>query len=297
MPAEGVSLKPKTEILTFEEIVRLVDLFAGLGIDKVRLTGGEPLVRKDVELLTAALSVVPGIRQLAMTTNGLLLESKVAQLREAGLTQLNISLDSLKPDRFERITRRKGLGLVLRSIDAAFDAGFERLRLNCVVLKGFNDDELGDFIEMGRHRPIDVRFIEFMPFQGNGWSIGELMPYSEMLAAVESSFELTRRPTEANEVAKEYRIPGHLGSIGFITSMTENFCGGCNRLRITADGNLKVCLFGHGEVSLRDAIRLGRSDHEIEQLIRAAVLRKKASHDGMYAIAAEPGRPMILIGG
>lgn len=297
MPADGVPLKPKSEILTFEELGRLARLFASLGINKIRLTGGEPLVRKDVEHLAADLASIPGIDQLAMTTNGLLLESKLAALKSAGLTHLNISLDTLQSDRFNTITRRKGLEKVLRAIDCALEAGYAPVKINCVVLKGFNDDELFDFVEFGRKRPLDIRFIEFMPFQGNEWSPGEFMAYGEMLERLESRFGLERLGPPGNEIAKGYRVPGFTGTVGFISSMSDHFCAGCNRVRVTADGNLKVCLFGKAEVSLRDAMRAGAGDDDLEDLIRAAVQRKKASHDGMFAIASQPGRPMILIGG
>jgi cyclic pyranopterin phosphate synthase len=164
-------------------------------------------------------------------------------------------------------------------------------------LKGFNDDELVDFVELGRERPLDVRFIEFMPFGGNGWSPGEFMSFGDMRDVIESRFEMEHLGGPENEIAKGFRIPGFRGTLGFISSMTDDFCAGCNRLRITADGNLRVCLFGQSEVSLRDAMRSGCDDDELEKLIRSAIQKKKAAHDGMLAIAAQPGRPMILIGG
>lgn len=299
MPAEGVPLRPKGDILTFEEIVRLSRLFASLGIDKIRLTGGEPLVRKDVENLVRGIAMIPGIEQLAITTNGILLEQKLDKLKAAGVTHLNISLDTLRPERFVEVTRRPGLEKVLRAIDKALEAGYAPVKINCVVLKGFNDDELIDFIELGRDRALDIRFIEFMPFNGNEWSLGEFMSYRAMLETVESELggELESLGTCRNEVSKGYRVPGFVGTIGFISSMSDDFCSGCNRLRVTADGNLRVCLFGQSEVSLRDAMRDGASDSDIEKLIRAAIQKKKAAHDGMLAIAAKPGRPMILIGG
>lgn len=299
MPAEGVPLRPKTDILTFEEIVRLSKLFASLGINKIRLTGGEPLVRKDVESLVRGIARIPGIEQLAITTNGILLEQKIDKLKAAGVTHLNISLDTLRPDRFVEITRRPGLEKVLRAIDKALEFGYGPVKINCVVLKGFNDDELIDFIELGRERPLDIRFIEFMPFTGNEWSLGEFMSYRAMLETVESKLggKLESLGHNGTEISKGYRVSGFVGTVGFISSMSDDFCSGCNRLRITADGNLKVCLFGQSEVSLRDAMRGGASDSDVEEMIRSAVQKKKASHDGMLAIAARPGRPMILIGG
>lgn len=297
MPAEGVPLKPKADILTFEEIVRLSILFASLGINKIRLTGGEPLIRKDVESLVQKLAEIPGIDQLAITTNGLLLESKLDKLKAGGVTHLNISLDTLRPERFADISRRPGHEKVLRAIDKALELGYAPIKINCVVLKGFNDDELVDFVELGRERALDIRFIEFMPFNGNEWSSGGFLSYRAMLEIVESRLELEKLGSGDNEVSKGYRVPGFVGTVGFISSMSDDFCSGCNRLRMTADGNLKVCLFGQSEVSLRDAMRDGANDSELEVLIRASIQKKKAAHDGMYAIASRPGRPMILIGG
>jgi cyclic pyranopterin phosphate synthase len=297
MPAEGVPLRPKTDILTFEELVRLSRLFATLGIRKIRLTGGEPLVRKEVEQLATRLAAIEGIEELAITTNGLLLESKLDRLMAAGVTHLNISLDTLRHDRFVEVTRRPGLEKVLRAIDKAVECGYNPVKINCVVLKGFNDDELVDFVELGRDRPLDLRFIEFMPFGGNEWSTGEFISYRAMRDIVLSRYELEQLGPNENQISKGYRVPGFAGTVGFISSMSDDFCSGCNRLRVTADGNLKVCLFGQSEVSLRDAMRSGQSDSDLEALIRASVQEKKASHDGMFAIAAQPGRPMILIGG
>jgi cyclic pyranopterin phosphate synthase len=292
-----VPLKSKDHILTFEEIVRMARLFAELGVNKIRLTGGEPLVRKGIEILAAELSAIPGIDELAITTNGLLLESRLHDLRSAGVTQLNVSLDTLRPERFVDITRRIGLPKVVGAIDAALDAGYSPVKVNCVVLKGLNDDELVEFVEFSRDRDVDIRFIEFMPFQGNEWSSGKFVSYREMIEAIEPRYELQPVDLDPHAISKTYRVPGFTGSVGFISSMSDDFCAGCNRLRITADGNLKVCLFGKSEVSLRELMRQGDSDDAIEHVIRAAVLRKKASHAGMEAIASSPGRPMILIGG
>ncbi len=298
MPEEGVTLKPKAEILTFEEIERLARLFVQEGVNKIRLTGGEPLVRENVEALIEGLGAVKGLKTLAITTNGLLLPKKLPRLHAAGVNLLNISLDTLHPDRFTFITRRKGFDLVQRAIDEALALGYCPLKINCVVMRGFNDDELVDFVALTEHQPIEVRFIEFMPFDGNGWQDQRMMSYKEMIARIETRFPALERLHDGpNETSKTYQVPGFVGRVGFITSMSEHFCGGCNRLRLTADGNLKVCLFGKGEVSLRDAMRAGCSDDDLRGIIEAAVQRKKASHAGMYAIAQSENRPMILIGG
>jgi GTP 3',8-cyclase len=296
MPAEGVPLKPRDEILSYEELLRLSTLFISLGVDKIRLTGGEPLVRKDVVSFVARLGALGGLRSLAMTTNGLLLSSRLEALKAGGVTHLNISLDTLREDRFETITRRKGLEKVLNAIDDAVAYGY-RPKVNCVILRDFNDDELMDFVALTRNRPLDVRFIEYMPFDGNAWSVGKFLPYAEAVEVIEQSVRLERLNDGPHDTAKTYRAEGHAGTVGFISSMSDDFCSGCNRLRITADGNLKVCLFGRSEISLRDAMRAGATDEELTRLIADAVLRKKAAHAGMLALAETPNRPMILIGG
>lgn len=297
MPEEELNWTPPEHLLTDEEIVRLARLFVAQGVTKIRLTGGEPLLRRNVERIVAELARLPGLQVLAMTTNGLLLPKKLAHLQAAGLTQLNISLDTLKPERFELLTRRKGFDQVVRAIDLAIARGYRPLKVNCVVLRGFNDDELLDFAAWTQNRPIEVRFIEFMPFDGNGWNDAQLMSAAEMRSRIEAHYPLEPLAFDPHGTAQLFRIPGHQGRLGFIASMTEPFCEGCNRLRITADGSLKVCLFGQAEVSLRDAMRQGASDDELLTLISAAIGRKHARHAGMYNLARLRNRPMITIGG
>lgn len=298
MPAEGVALRPRDEILTFEEIERLARLFVRAGVRKIRLTGGEPLVRTGIEALAETLGAIPGLETLALTTNGLLLPKKLPRLRAAGVNLLNISLDTLRPDRFEHITRRPGLDLVWRAIDLALELGYDPVKVNCVVMRGFNDDELADFVALTEDRPLEVRFIEYMPFDGNGWGMDRLVPYRDMQARIAERFpDLEPLRDGPTATARTYRVPGFRGRVGFIASMTEPFCGGCNRLRLTADGSLKVCLFGPAEVSLRDALRGGATDDDLGKIIRAAVQRKKAAHAGMQVLAKTRNRPMILIGG
>ncbi|MBO6574259.1 MAG: GTP 3',8-cyclase MoaA [Rhodothermales bacterium] len=298
MPAAGVPLKPRADMLTFEEIERLARFFAERGVRKIRLTGGEPLVRKDAVELVRMLAALPGIETLAMTTNGLLLEQKLPDLKDAGLTHLNISLDTLREDRFREMTRRPGLDRVLGAIDAALAHGYSGTKVNCVVLRGSNEDELLDFAAMSIDRPLGMRFIEYMPFSGNGWDSGELVPYAEMLERVRDRWpRLEPIARGANAVSTDWRIPGARGTVGFISSMTDKFCGSCNRIRLTADGRLRNCLFGQDGVSLRDALRAGATDAELEQLVASTVRAKKAAHAGMFALADRPDRPMILIGG
>ncbi|KAM4082651.1 hypothetical protein ACJW30_11G191800 [Castanea mollissima] len=298
MPAEGVELTPSPQLLSPNEIVRLANLFVSSGVEKIRLTGGEPTIRKDIEDICLQLSNLKGLKTLAITTNGITLAKKLPKLRECGLTSVNISLDTLVPAKFEFITRRKGHERVMDSINAAVDLGYNPVKVNCVVMRGFNEDEICDFVELTREKPINVRFIEFMPFDGNVWNVKKLVPYSEMLDTVAKQFTgLRRLKDHPTDTAKNFRIDGYCGSVSFITSMTEHFCAGCNRLRLLADGNFKVCLFGPAEVSLRDPLRLGADDDALREVIGAAVKRKKASHAGMFDIARTVNRPMIHIGG
>ncbi|CAL5013559.1 unnamed protein product [Urochloa decumbens] len=269
MPAEGVELTPNSELLSHDEIIRIANIFVTSGVDKIRLTGGEPTIRKDIEDICLHLSGLKGLKTLAMTTNGIVLSKKLPKLKECGLNALNISLDTLVPAKFEFMTRRKGHSKVMESIDAAVELGYNPVKVNCVIMRGMNDDEICNFVELTRHKPIN----------------------RQNYKGVE---RLQDHPTDT---AKNFRIDGHVGTISFITSMTEHFCAGCNRLRLLADGNFKVCLFGPSEVSLREPIRAGVDDAGLKEIIGAAVKRKKAKHAGMFDIAKTANRPMIHIGG
>ncbi|XP_062118056.1 GTP 3',8-cyclase, mitochondrial [Humulus lupulus] len=298
MPADGVDLTAKPQLLSQDEILHLANLFVSSGVNKIRLTGGEPTIRKDLEEICLGLSNLKGLKKLAITTNGITLATKLPKLKQCGLTSLNISLDTLIPAKFEFLTRRKGHHRVLDSINTAIELGYDPVKVNCVVMRGFNDDEICDFVELTREKPINIRFIEFMPFDGNVWNVKKLVPYAEMYDKVERQFpSIKRLQDHPTETAKNFTIDGHKGVVSFITSMTEHFCAGCNRLRLLADGNFKVCLFGPSEVSLRDPLRSGANDDELREIIEAAVKRKKASHAGMFDIAKTANRPMIHIGG
>lgn len=299
MPEEGVDLTPSSQLMTTEEVMRVARLFVGAGVDKIRLTGGEPTLRPDLPELVGRMAALSGVKAVGITTNGIVLDRRMEQLREAGLTLLNISLDTLRPERFEAMTRRRGHDRVLRSIHAAVRCGFDPVKVNVVVMRGVNDDEIPDFVELTRHHPINVRFIEYMPFDGNVWSDTKMVPYRDMVAAVEGAFPqgLERCRDPRGEVAKNFKVPGFRGSVSFITSMTSAFCSDCNRVRVMADGNLKVCLFGANEVSLRDAMRDGASDDDLRYIVSAAVDRKRAAHAGMFELAKSPNRAMIKIGG
>ncbi|KAG7198200.1 hypothetical protein KM043_005610 [Ampulex compressa] len=280
MPAEGVKLTKKENILTTDEIIKLADLFVKEGVRKIRLTGGEPTVRKDIVDIVARLKELAGLQQVAITTNGLTLTRQLPSLQRAGLDAINISLDTLKQERFEMFTRRKGWAKVRAAIDLAIQLGYNPVKINCVIMRGFNDDELINFVDLTKEHPIDVRFIEYMPFQGNDWKENKMMSFTEMKAIIRTAYpNFGALPNDANDTSKAYRVPEFRGQVGFITSMSQHFCDSCNRLRITADGNLKVCLFeGKGEVSLRDALREGASDTFLKDLISSAVLRKKKQH-------------------
>lgn len=301
MPEEGVDLSPKDRILSGKEIVRISELFMKQGVNKIRLTGGEPLVRGDLkDIIKGINSFRPqyNLETIAITTNGVTLGKKLPQLKEAGLDLINISLDTLIPAKFEFITRRKGWERVMNSIDTAIDLGYSPVKVNCVVMRGVNEEEIVDFVKLTKNKNIDVRFIEYMPFDGNKWNFKKMVSYAEMIDTIKSTFpDLQRMSDHANDTSKAYKVPGHEGQIGFITSMSEHFCGSCNRLRVTADGNLKVCLFGNAEVSLRDELRRGAEEEEIWQFIEEAVKRKKKQHAGMFNLSKMKNRPMILIGG
>lgn len=297
MPPHGIALRAKEEMLTFDEIERAGRLFAGFGITKIRLTGGEPLVRKNLPELVRRLVDIGGIRSVGMTTNGVLLKSHIKELKQAGLHSVNISLDTLRPERFERIALRSHYDDVRAGIDAALDEGFTPLKLNMVVMGGVNDDELPDFVEMARERPVNVRFIEFMPFKANQWNTGKFVPYAAMRNAIEQRYELTPADMQPGAVALDFLIPGFAGPVSFITSMSDHFCDGCNRLRLTADGSIKSCLFHHAEVNLRAPLRARAGDDVLEDMIRCAVILKPRQHPDMGNLAAHENRSMIEIGG
>ena len=310
MPAEGVPLVPRPDRLTAAEIERLGRYFVSRGVAKVRLTGGEPLARRDAPEIAARLGAIPGLGALALTTNGLLLSRHLGALAAAGLTHLTLSLDTLRPDRFRALTRRDGLEAVLDALHAALAAGYGHdparpLKLNCVVLRGQNDDEAGAFAALARAHPVEVRFIEFMPFAGNAWGRDALVPWAETRAAVEAAHgPLVPRTDAPSATARTFAFAaGGAGRVGFVASMTAPFCAGCTRLRVTADGALKVCLFGRAEVSLRDALRAGASDADLDALVSGALARKAPAHAGhrlgLDALAAEAdgNRSMTAIGG
>ncbi|XP_060938341.1 molybdenum cofactor biosynthesis protein 1 isoform X2 [Limanda limanda] len=298
MPEDGVKLTPRSQLLSTSEVLTLARLFVQEGVDKIRLTGGEPLIRPDIVEIISELKKLKGLKTVAVTTNGMNLARLLPKLKDAGLDLINISLDSLVPVKFEFIVRRKGFHKVMEGIDKAIEMGYNPVKVNVVIMRGFNEDELLDFVALTEKKPLEVRFIEYMPFDGNKWNFKKMVSYQEMLDRIKQQWpKLEPLQTEPTDTAKIFKVQGFKGQVGFITSMSEHFCGSCNRLRITADGNLKVCLFGNSEVSLRDVLRSGAPDEELLQIIGAAVGRKKKQHAGMMSISQMKNRPMILIGG
>lgn len=298
MPPEGVVRKPHGDILTFHEIARVTRVLAGMGVDKVRLTGGEPLVRRDLPMLVKQLAALTGVKRVSMTTNGVLLARHVAALRAAGLASVNISLDTLQPARFARITLRSHYHRVRDGIDAALAAGFDAVKLNVVVIRGFNDDELHQFAALTEDQPLDVRFIEYMPFRDNQWAKERLVPYTEIRERLETHAPLLPVvPEDPAQPARDFVMPGHQGRVGIIASMTRPFCERCSRLRLTADGALKTCLFHCPERRLRDALRSGMSDAELALTIRAALREKPVGHAPLETLATLDNRIMTEIGG
>lgn len=300
MPGEGITLSPDSQLLRKDEILRLARLFVSQGVTKIRLTGGEPTVRPDIIELVQQLGQLKqqGLQSIAMTSNGIALKRKLPALVEGGLDTLNISLDTMDPDLFQIMTRRKGFERVIDAIDCAVKLGVPHVKINTVVMRGINDHELLNFVAYTKDMPVNVRFIEYMPFDGNKWNKDKLVPYKEMTQRIESIYgRLYKLGDGMNDTTKHYQVPGYKGKLGFITSMTDYFCNTCNRLRITADGSIKVCLFGNTEVSLRDMMREGKSDKDLIDLIGKAVKKKKKQHAGMFELANRKNRPMILIGG
>jgi cyclic pyranopterin phosphate synthase len=257
MPDEGIELIPHDSILTFEEIIRVVQVFAASGISKIRLTGGEPLVRRGMVDLIRRLAQIQGIKYLSLTTNGLLLEPFAESLLAAGLKRINISLDSLRPERFYHITRRDAFHQVWAGIEKSLEMGFRPVKLNVVAIKGFNDDEIIDFARLTIKRPLHVRFIEYMPSgEGQAWKPEDVLTIDQIRAEIENCMPLSEENSASqNGPAITYRWRGAKGRIGFISPVSRHFCEACNRLRLTSDGKLRPCLFSDDELDLRGELR------------------------------------------
>ncbi len=300
MPAEGLAWLPKREILSYEELLRLAGIFIDLGIRTVRLTGGEPLMRQDIDVLIAGLTRLQPDLDLSMTTNGFFLQEKAQRLAAAGLKRINVSLDSLIPERFERMVRRDGqlVFKILEGLRVARQAGLSPIKLNCVVMRGYNEDELVAFARLGRDHDYQVRFIEYMPLDAQGeWSMQTVVPGAEILARIHAAFPLAPANGNGSEPATVYRFADGQGSIGVIASVTEPFCDSCNRIRITADGQLRTCLFSLHEHNLKELLRSGATDGEIADFILAAVWKKEPGHKINQPDFIKPARSMSAIGG
>ena len=299
MPAEGLPWLDRDEVLSFEELQRVVRLLSEMGVGDVRLTGGEPLVRRDLPRLVTMLAALPGVRDLALTTNGFLLERDAAALVAAGVQRFNVSLDALHRDRFFQLTRRDALPRVLAGLDAlAAIPQAHPIKVNAVAMRGFTETEILPFARFARERPFEVRFIEFMPLDADrAWSPESVLTGEEIRAEIHAHWPLEAEPREDNATARVYRFADGRGRIGFINPVSEPFCGDCNRIRLTAEGRLRTCLFSLGETDLREPLRAGASDAELERLIRDAVWRKELKHHVSEPGFVQPARPMSAIGG
>jgi GTP 3',8-cyclase len=299
MPAEGLPWLERQEILTFEEISRLVSLFASMGVHDVRLTGGEPLVRRGFPQLAAMLSDIEDVADLSVTTNGFLLERDAAALVSAGINRFNVSVDSLQRDRFYELTRRDALAQVLRGLEllASFPEAHP-IKINAVAIRGFTEEEVLPFAELARHSPYEIRFIEFMPLDADhSWTESQVLTGAEIRRAIDAVYPLESMPREPHATARVYNFADGHGKIGFINPVSEPFCADCNRVRLTADGRLRTCLFSLNETDLRGPIRAGAGDGELERIIRDAVWRKELKHHVGEPGFIQPTRSMSAIGG
>ena len=298
MPEEDYEFTPASRLMQVDEIEALAKTFVQLGVNKIRLTGGEPLVRKDAADIIMTLSKLPV--KLTITTNGTRLHEFVDVLEQAGIRSLNISLDTLQAEKFQLVTRRDQFQLVYNNIQLLLKRNFH-VKVNMVVMKGFNDNEIIDFIEWTRHEPVHVRFIEFMPFTGNRWTSNKVVTMQQMLEVIEEKYPVVRLQDEKHDTAKGYQVPGHAGTFAIISTMSANFCGECNRMRLTADGKMKNCLFSGYETDLLSALRSGE---DVVPLIHQNIQKKAKELGGQFTTDFEllhaediHNRSMITIGG
>jgi cyclic pyranopterin phosphate synthase len=299
MPAEGLPWLNRDALLTYEEIERLVRLLSAMGVHDVRLTGGEPLVRKELWRLVERLSAIEDVRDLSLTTNGYLLERQVSDLVRAGLRRVNVSLDALAPDRFFQLTRRDSLQQVLDGLAAAqAHPELRPIKVNVVALRDFTEEEVVRFAEFARAEPYVIRFIEFMPLDADRtWSRDRVLPNEEVRAMIDAVYPLEPVGRERHGTSRRWRFADGRGEIGFISPVTEPFCGDCNRIRLTAEGELRTCLFSMTETDLRGPLRTGATDAELETIIRDAVWRKELKHHVNDEGFVQPERTMSRIGG
>lgn len=299
MPAEGLPWLERGAVLSFEEIERLVALLAAMGVGDVRLTGGEPLVRRDFPRLAGMLRAVDGVEEVSVTTNGFLLARDAEALVAAGVDRFNVSIDSLQRDRFFEMTRRDALAPVLQGLEIL--AGFPEahpIKINAVAMRGFTEDEVLPFARFAREHPYEVRFIEFMPLDADrAWSGDKVLTGDETRALIHAAYPLEAVPREPSATARVYAFADGRGQIGFINPVSEPFCGDCNRIRLTAEGKLRTCLFSHRETDLRAPLRDGADDAELERIVREAVWQKELKHHVGDEGFVPPARTMSAIGG
>ena len=299
MPAEGIVLREKSEFMTSEEIIEIATTFVKMGVKKIRLTGGEPLIKKDIVNILTQLSHLP--IELTLTTNAVLVDKYLQTFKDVGIKSLNVSLDSLKAARMNAISRRAYFNRIMANIDLLIDSEID-VKLNVVLMKGVNDDEIIDFIEYTKVNKVDIRFIEFMPFSGNEWDRSKMVSIQEILDVANEQFlSIQKLEEKPNSTSRNYRVDGYVGTFGVISTVTNPFCDSCNRIRLTADGKLKNCLFSADESDLLTQLRSGQ---DIIPMIRAAVASKKEKLAGMDSFESEQGkeifsknRSMISIGG
>ncbi len=296
MPEEGLDWLKREELLTFEEITRVTKILVeNYGIDSVRLTGGEPTLRANLSDLISMLSDLP--IEIALTTNGITLEKNAHLLRSAGLSRINISIDSLKAEKFKEITQRDEMQKVITGIEASLEAGLLPVKINVVAMRGINDDEILDFAKFGRDRSVIVRFIEFMPLDADEkWSTSAVLSQEEIFSTINSVYPL-EAVERSNAPASRFRYLDGQGEIGIVASVTQKFCGTCDRIRITADGQFRNCLFSNEELNLKEALRSGSSDREICDLLDLSVLAKREGHGIGNVDFIRPARSMSQIGG
>ncbi|HKA25740.1 MAG TPA: GTP 3',8-cyclase MoaA [Gaiellaceae bacterium] len=299
MPAEGLEWLDRDELLSFEEIERLVGVLARMGVDEIRLTGGEPLARRDLPTLVGMLAGTPGVRDLSLTTNGVLLDRFATPLVEAGLRRLNVSLDSLSHVRFAEITRRDALDRVLAGLEEAErHSELRPIKVNCVAIKGFTEEEVPALAELARRKPYVVRFIEFMPLDADqAWRDDDVLTGAEIRALIEQRWPLEEVAAKPSSTARRFRFADGAGEIGFVNPVSEPFCSSCDRIRLTADGQLRTCLFSRREWDLKTPLRDGSSNERIEQLIRFAVAHKELKHKINDPGFTRASRSMSQIGG
>ncbi|MBI5309537.1 MAG: GTP 3',8-cyclase MoaA [Actinobacteria bacterium] len=298
MPPEGVDWLDHSEVLSFEEIARLVDVFASLGVHSVRLTGGEPLVRREFPKLAAMIGRIGGIEDLSITTNGFYLERDATALVAAGIHRFNVSLDALDRKRFAQVTRRDVYDRVIAGLQALEGLeGVTAIKVNAVAMRGFTEHDVLAFAELARTRPYQIRFIEYMPIGADDWRAEDVLTGEELRAMIETAYPLVPTEHEPHATARVFRFADGDGEIGFINPVSQPFCGECDRVRLTADGKLRTCLFSHYETNLRDPLRGGAGDEELRQVIRDAVWRKELKHAIGDEGFRKPARTMSSIGG